>query len=101
MLSITFPRPWEDEGELVLHLLEDAALLTELNALVRSRETSAQSGWSLRRFLIPYTMFSAPPGMPHTKLHRGECARELLLEVAHDGRVDGLVEDGSYGNGPY
>ena len=37
----------------------------------------------------------------HTKLHRGECARELLLEVAHDGRADELVEDGPYGNGPY
>ena len=32
----------------------------------------------------------------HTKLHRGECARELLLEVAHDGRADELVEDGPY-----
>ena len=37
----------------------------------------------------------------HNKLHRGECARELLLEVAHDGRADELVEDGPYGNGPY
>ena len=37
----------------------------------------------------------------NTKLHRGECARELLLEVAHDGRADELVEDGPYGNGPY
>ena len=25
----------------------------------------------------------------------------FLLEVAHDGRVDKLVEDGTYGNGPY
>ena len=31
---------------------------------------------------------------------QGECARELLLEVAHDGRADELVEDGPYGNGP-
>ena len=37
----------------------------------------------------------------HTKLHRGECARELLLEVAHDGRADELVEDGTCGNGYY
>ena len=37
----------------------------------------------------------------NTKLHRGECARELLLEVAHDGRADKIVEDGLYGNGPY
>ena len=37
----------------------------------------------------------------HTKLHRGECARELLLEVAHDGRADELVKDGSYDNGSY
>ena len=37
----------------------------------------------------------------NTKLHRGECARELLLEVAHDGRADKIVEDGPYGNGPY
>ena len=38
---------------------------------------------------------------PHTKLHKGECARELLFEVAHDSRTDELVEDGSYGNGLY
>ena len=37
----------------------------------------------------------------HSKLHRGECARELLLEVTHDGRADKIVEDGLYGNGPY
>ena len=37
----------------------------------------------------------------NTKLHSGECARELLLEVAHDGRADKIVEDGPYGNGPY
>ena len=37
----------------------------------------------------------------HAKLHRGECARELLLEVAHDGRADELVEDGPYDNGSY
>ena len=37
----------------------------------------------------------------HTKLHRGECARELLLEVTHDYRADELVEDGPYGNEPY
>ena len=37
----------------------------------------------------------------HSKLHRGECTRELLLEVAHDGRADEFVEDGPYGNGSY
>ena len=37
----------------------------------------------------------------HTKLHRRECARKLLLEVAHDGRADELVEDGTYGNESY
>ena len=37
----------------------------------------------------------------HTKLHRAECTRELLLEVTHDGRADELVEDGSYGNESY
>ena len=37
----------------------------------------------------------------YTKLHRGEYTRKLLLEVAHDGRADELVEDGPYGNGPY
>ena len=37
----------------------------------------------------------------NTKLHRGECARELLFEVTHDGRADKIVEDGPYGNGPY
>ena len=51
------------KGNLSCTCLKNAALLTELNALVRSRETSAQSGWSLRRFLIPCTMFSAPPSM--------------------------------------
>ena len=39
--------------------------------------------------------------MPTAKLHRGECARELLFEVAHDGRAYEFVEDGAYGNGPY
>ena len=36
----------------------------------------------------------------HSNLHRGECARKLLLEVAHDCRTDELVEDGPYGNEP-
>ena len=35
----------------------------------------------------------------HTKLHRGDCTRELLLEVAHDGRADELVEDSSHAMG--
>ena len=35
----------------------------------------------------------------HTKLYREEFARELLLEVTHDGRADELVEDGSYAMG--
>ena len=47
------------------------------------------------------TMLSAPSWHAHTKLHRGECARELLLEVTHDGRADELVKDSPYGNGPY
>ena len=37
----------------------------------------------------------------HTKLHRGECARELLLEAAHYDRADELVEDSPCCNGPY
>ena len=37
----------------------------------------------------------------NTKLHRGECARELLLEVAHNCRADELVEDSPCGNGSY
>ena len=47
LLSTTLPHPWEDEGNLSCTCLKNAALLTELNALVRSRETSAQSGWTL------------------------------------------------------
>ena len=38
----------------------------------------------------------------HSKLHRGECVRELLLEVVHYCRTNELVEDGStYDNGLY
>ena len=37
----------------------------------------------------------------HTKLHRRECARKLLLEVTYDDRADELVEDGPYYNGSY
>ena len=51
---------------------------------------------------MPFTMFSAPPGMP-TPNCTGENVPGsfFLLEVAHDGRVDELVEDGPYGNGSY
>ena len=45
-------------------------------------------------------MFSAPPGI-FLKTAQGECTRELLLEVTHDGRADELVEDSPYGDGPY
>ena len=44
--------------------LKNATLLTELNALVWSRETSAQFRWFTQMFLIQCTMFSALPGMP-------------------------------------
>ena len=87
-------------GNLSCTCLKNSTLLTELNALVRSSETSTQSGWSLSRFLIPlhYVLSQHLLACPHSKLHRGECTRELLLEVAHDGRADGLVEDSPYGN---
>ena len=80
--------------------LKNVTLLTELNALVRSRETSAQSGWSLRKFLIHALCSQYLLACPY-QTAQGECARELLLEVAYDGRADELVEDGPYSNGPY
>ena len=47
-------------------------------------------------------MFSAPPVIP-TPNCTGENVPGsfFLLEVAHDGRVDELVEDGLYGNESY
>ena len=81
--------------------LKNAALLTELNALVRSRETSTQSGMVTQEVSDSMHYVLSTSWHAHTKLHRGECARELLLEVAYDGRADELVEDGPYCNGPY
>ena len=102
MLSITLPHLWEDDGELILHLLEECSSADKLNALVRSRETSAQSGMSLRRFLVPCTMFSAPPVIPTPNCTgKNVPGSFFLLEVTHDCRADELVESGPYGNGPY
>ena len=91
------------KGNLSWTYLKNAALLTELNALVRSRGDQYPVWMSLIRLLIPCTMFfQSPPGMPTTlQTAQGECARELFLEVAHDGRADELVEDGTYDNGSY
>ena len=81
------------KGNLSCTCLKKATLLTELNALVRSRETSTQSGMVTQRFNAMRYVLSTTC---HTALQttQGECARELLFEVAHDGRTDKLVEDG-------
>ena len=65
MLSIALPHPWEDEGELVLHLLEECNSADRVECIGKV-QGDQYPVWmvSLRRFLIPCTMFSAPPGMP-------------------------------------
>ena len=50
---------------------------------------------------MPHTMFSQHLlACPHQTELRRMC-QGASLEVAHDGRADELVKDGSYGNGPY
>ena len=101
MLSIALPHPWEDEGELVLHLLEECNSADRVEWFGKVQGDQYQSGWSLRRFLFHVLCSLSTSWHTHSKLHRGECTRELFLEVAHDGRADELMEDGPYGNGPY
>ena len=87
MLSIALPHPWEDEGELVLYLLEESSSADSLDVTHKASDSM---------YYVLSTSWHA-----HAKLHRGKCARELFLEVAHDSRADELVEDGPYGNGSY
>mgnify|MGYP004637657825 CR=1 FL=1 len=99
MLSIALPHPWEDEGELVLHLFE------ECNSADRAECIGKVQGDQCPVWMVTQDVFDAMHYVlstswhANTKLHRGECARELLLEVTHDGRADELVEDGSYAMG--
>ena len=99
-MSIALPHPWEDEGELVLHLLEECSSADRVECIGKV-QGDQYPVWmvSLIRLLIPCTMSSAPP---HSKLHRENVSGSFfLLEVAHNGRAVVLVEDGPYGNGPY
>ena len=87
MLPIALPHSWEDEGELVLHLLEEHNSADSLDVTHKASDSM---------HYVLSTSWHA-----NTKLHREDVPWELLLEVTHDGRADKIVEDGPYGNGPY
>ena len=82
--------------------LKNTTLLTELNALARSREASTSLDSPTHEVSDSMHYVLSTSWHAHSKLHRGECARELFLDVAHDGcRVDEIVKDGPYDNGSY
>ena len=101
LLSIALPHPWEDEGELVLHLLEECNSADRVECIGKVQGDQYPVWMVTQEVSDSMHYVLSTSWHAHTKLHRGECARELLLEVAHDGRADELVEDGPYGNGSY
>ena len=103
MLSITLPYPWEDEGgELVLHFLEECSSADRVEFIGKVQGDQCPVWMVFIQEVsdsIHYILSTSCHA--HIKLYREEFARELFLEVAHDGRADELVEDGPYGNGSY
>ena len=100
MLSIALPHPWEDEGELVLHLFEECNYADRVECIGKVQGDQYPVWMVTQEVSDAMDYVLSTSWHTHTKLHKGECARELL-EVAHDYIADELVEDGPYGNGSY
>ena len=100
MLSRALPHQWVDEEEVVLHLFEEcnSADIVECIGMIQGNQYPI---WMVTQEVsnsMHYVLSTS--WHAHSKLHRGECAMELLLEVAHDGRADELVVDSPYSNRP-
>ena len=78
MLSIALPHPWEDEGELVLHLLEECNSADRVECIGKV-QGDQYPVWMVTQE-VSYTMYYVLSTSWHAniKLHRGECAREFL-----------------------
>ena len=92
MLSIALPHPWEDEGELVLHLAEECNSADRVECIGKVQGNQCPVWMVTQEISDSMHYVLSTSWHAYTKLHRGECAREFF-EVAHDGRADEVVED--------
>ena len=81
LLSITLPHPWEDEWELALHLLEEHNSADRVKCIGNVQGDQCPVWMVTQEISDAMHYVLSTSWHAHSKLHRGECARELLLKL--------------------
>ena len=81
MLSTALPYPWEDEGELVLHLLEECNSAYRVECIGEVQGDQYQSGWSHLEVSDSMHYVLSTSWHAHTKLHRENVPGSFSLRL--------------------